>query len=258
MDNQKKTASMSLPSPQANSGFTMVELLVVMFVIAMLLTIGVPAALRFQTQAKINSCRVTVNIIDKAVDMYHKQHKSYPNQVEMAARLIGQSFKVGATEDERVEVDDGHLGPGYRLQPRGPVYGPWNGVDKLPRNGDYEGGGDDPTDPDPNQLKARIHFLDAFNRLIWYCPFKRPTEASLPTYTDSKFEKDNAENGVTITGIADYATDASGRFYRRDYIIMSQGANGKWGLIRGTSSGTGGSASINALPTDDVTNFTQE
>ena len=241
MNNKRQTASPSFQSPRAGSGFTMVELLVVMFVIAMLLTIGVPAALRFKTLSKINACQVTVNIIDRAVDMYQKEHKRYPALQDMAARLIGQSFKtIGNT---LTEVDDGLPGPGYRLQPRGRIYGPWNGVDKLPRDGDYE----------ENTTAARVHFVDAFGAAIWYCPFDNENM----TYTDNKFDKDDSETGITITSIADYAKNAlgaSGRFYRRDYIIMSQSANGKWGLIRGTG-GSGSSSSSAAPPTDDVTNF---
>ena len=231
MRSRRRTTSPSFRAPRAGSGFTMIELLVVMFVIAMLLAIGVPAALKLKAQAKRNACQMIVNMIDKAVDMYQKQHKRYPDASEMAGRLIGQSFKMQG--GVLTEVDDGHPGPGYRLQPRGPVYGPWNGVDKLARSGDY--------------LEARnsapVHFIDAFDGLIWYCPFKDLT------YTDNEFDKNDTETGGQIT-IADYAKDSSGRFYRRDYIIMSQGANGKWGLIRG-----GGA---NTIPTDDVTNFTKD
>jgi type II secretory pathway pseudopilin PulG len=234
----------------------MIELLVVMFIIAMLLVIGVPAALRFRTLAKINSCRVTVNIIDKAVSMYHTQHKRYPDVLEMTARLIGVSYRFDAQQDKPVEVDDGHPGPGYRLQPRGRVYGPWNGVDKLIRTGEYDEDSG-ASAPGAGQTSARIHFIDSFGNPIWYCPFKRPTETSAPTYTDSEFDKDDSEPGVGITSIADYAKDALGRFYRRDYILMSQSANSKWGLIRGTNSSSG-SSSANILPTDDVTNFTKD
>jgi prepilin-type N-terminal cleavage/methylation domain-containing protein len=218
-----------------SSGFTWIELLVVMFVMGLLLTIG---WVRRWRPPRGTATQVTINIIDKAVDMYQKEHKRYPEMKEMAARLIGQSF---ITENGVAkEVDDGHPGPGYRLEPRGTVYGPWNGVDRLARSGDYVEGPD----------SARIHFLDAFGNPIWYCPFKKPSPASEPTYTDSEFDKDDSEDGHHITSIADYATDASGKFYRRDYIIMSQSANGKWGLIRGA----GGSA----VPTDDVTNFTKD
>ena len=232
MKNQDKTTLPPFPAPHNAGGFTMIELLVVMFVIAMLLAIGIPAAMKFRTQAKINACRVTVNIVDKAVDMYHKQHKRYPEAKEMGGKLIGMSFKMSG--GKLTEVDDGHPGPGYRLQPRGTVYGPWNGVDKLPRSG--------------NQLSTgqsdRVHFVDAFGGYIWYCPFKEST------YTDRQFDKTDTEIGVTISSIADYAQDSSGRFYRRDYILMSQGANSKWGLIRGAGSDT--------VPTDDVTNFVRE
>ena len=238
MRNQEKTTSPPFQTPPTGIGFTMIELLVVMFVIAMLLAIGIPAVMNFRTQAKINACRVTVNLIDKAVGMYQKEHKRYPDVHEMVGRLIGQQFKLKA--GAMVEVDDYCPGPGYRLQPRGTVYGPWNGTDKLPRSG--------------NQIATsqsdRVHFIDAFGGYIWYCPFKELT------YTDRKFENTDTEIGVIISNIADYAKDSSGRFYRRDYILMSQSANGKWGLIRGAA-GSGGSSS-NIVPTDDVTNFVRE
>jgi len=218
------------------SGFTMIELLVVMFIIGLLLTIG--AVFRPRTQSKINASRATVNIIHNAVKMYENQHKRYPEMKEMVARLIGQSFIT--VNGVAKEVDDGKPGPGSRDQPRGEVHGPWGGVDKLARSGDYE------EDVD----SARVHFLDAFGNRIWYCPFKKPAPASEPTYTDDKFDKDDSEDGVTITGIADYAMDASGKFYRRDYIIMSPSANKKWGLIRGAGGST--------VPTDDITNFAKD
>ncbi|MBC8373025.1 MAG: prepilin-type N-terminal cleavage/methylation domain-containing protein [Phycisphaerae bacterium] len=237
MSNQTAAASPPSRSPRAGSGFTMVEMLVVMFVITMLLAIGVPAALRFKTQAKINACQVTVNIIDKAVEMYHGLHKNYPTTEEMVGKLIGQSFKFEVEANEPTEIEDYHPGPGYRLQPRGTVYGPWNDVDKLARSGDHV----------QDAQSDQVHFIDAFGHYIWYCPF----DTENLTYTDEKFDKEDSEDGVTINSIADYAKDASNRFYRRDYIIMSQSANGKWGLFRDI----GGTSGSSALPTDDVTNF---
>jgi len=75
----------------------MIELLVVMFVISMLLMIGVPAALKFQTLARLNACQHVVNVIDAAVRLYHDaegHHKKYPETKDVVARLIG--YQLGA------------------------------------------------------------------------------------------------------------------------------------------------------------------
>lgn len=249
MKNTRTTVSQPPAVRPMRGGFTMVELLVVMFVISMLLAVGVPAALRMRTQAKINACRVTLNTVDTAVDMYRKHYKRTPEADELVGRLIGQWFKDG--EEDVVKIVNGkpedagdgadyHPGPGFQPQWRGAIHGPWNGVDELSRTGDWEPGADN----------ARLHFIDAFGSPIWYCPFEGST------YTDNEFERTDSEVGVTIASIADYARDSNQKFYRRDYILMSQSANGKWGLIRGVKGDT--SSSSNIEPTDDVTNFVQE
>lgn len=214
-----------------SSGFTLVELLVVMFVaVGVLLAVGAGCFRRDPWRnRKIRETQVTINIIDKAISMYHSQHKKYPDKESMPSQLIGLMF-----ETDGKEVDDHHPGPGYRLEPRGTVYGPWNGVDRLPRTGDYDG-------------KDRVFFLDAFGQAIWYCPFIDSADPAKAGYVDAEFDNEDAEAGVTIADIAAYATDASGKSYRRDYILMSPSANGKWGLFSNTKK--------NITPTDDITNF---
>jgi len=242
MKEHDKTELAGPGASPAHGGFTMVEMLVVMFVITMLLTIGVPAIIKIRTQSKINACQTTVNIIHEAVKMYHGQHKRYPAKESMPAELYGQRF--GSVEDgpnagQTSEVNDYCPGYGYRLQPRGPIYGPWNGVDKLKRSGEYDG-------------NARVFFLDAFGRTIWYCPFKVSQEPGEQEYHDPDFDTASVEPGYSLSNIADYAKNESGRFYRRDYILMSQSADGRWGKPRGPDP----TDDANAPPTDDVTNFT--
>lgn len=238
MRNRIKSEPMSWTRPRRAGAFTIIELLMVMFVITMLLTIGVPVIINIRKQAKINACQVTVNIIDKAVSMYHDQHNRYPTMKAMPAELYGQSFKNG------VEVIEGDWrpGPGYRLEPRGAIYGPWNGVDQLRRSGDYEG-------------SSRVFFLDAFNQSIWYCVFNQEAATGAKAYIDADFNVrgDAAEPGTTLIDVDDYAKNENGRYYRRDYILMSQSADGKWGKLRGPPNNT-----QNVKPTDDVTNFFTE
>jgi len=218
----------------------MVELLVVMFVITMLLGIGVPAVIHYRTQSKINSCRVTINAVDKAISMYHDLHKEYPDLKVMPSQLIGLSYEKNA-QGVLDEYDDGKRGVGYRLQARGTVYGPWNGVDRFRRTGDWHRGGSD----------NRVHFKDAFDQPIWYCPFDPDAATDALRYKDADFTNDDTEgDDIVLQNIADYAKDRTGKFYRRDYILMSQSANGQWGKFSYTGTRT--------PPTDDVTNFIRE
>jgi prepilin-type N-terminal cleavage/methylation domain-containing protein len=227
MNRQKKSESTPFQSQPQPSAFTMIELLVVMLVITILLTIGVPAIMQYRTQGKINACQVTVNIIDTAIGMYHGQHNKYPGENSITSDLIGLRYD----DDDGLEVDDFQPGVGYRLQRRGPIYGPWNGVDKL-----KHGGGT---------------FYDAFGQSIWYSVLNAEPDDDNSTYEDDDdFDNENSEDGVNINNINDYATNKDDGLYRRDYILMSPSADGKWGLIRGTDDS-------NIEPTDDVTNFTR-
>jgi len=215
-------------------GFTLVELLVVMLVaVGVLLAVGAGCLRTDPDQdRKIRQTQVIINTIDKAIGMYHSLHREYPDKESMPSQLIGLMF-----ETDGKEVDDHQPGLGYRIEPRGTVYGPWNGVDRLFRTGNYDG-------------EDRVFFLDGFGQAIWYCPFTDSADPAKAGYVDAEFDNRNAESGVTISNINAYATDASGKFYRRDYILMSPGANGKWGLFSNSKE--------NTMPTDDITNFTRE
>jgi type II secretory pathway pseudopilin PulG len=203
----------------------MIELLVVMLVITVLLTIGVPVIMQYRTQAKINACQVTVNIIDTAIGMYHGQHNKYPGKNTLPSDLIGLAY-----DGDGEEIEDFQPGVGYRLQRRGPIYWPWNGVDKLKHGGS---------------------FSDAFGQSIAYSVFIDGSGAD-SGYVDVDFDNENSEDDVEIDNIDDYAKNKDGGYYRRDYILMSPSANGKWGLIRGPDN-----SNSNIEPTDDVTNFTR-
>jgi prepilin-type N-terminal cleavage/methylation domain-containing protein len=238
MKNNKKTVSTTLPKAPQGGGFTMIELLVVMFVITMLLTIGVPAIIKIRTQSKINSCQVTVNIIDKAIEMYHGAHNRYPSVEGMPAELYGQAYASEQQGGAINEIEDYQPGPGYRLQPRGRIYEPWNGVDKLKRSGDYVSGN-------------RVFFQDAFSRSIWYCLFTGEPEAGQKAYHDAEFDRAASEPGISLIDIDDYAKNKQNKYYRRDYILMSQSADGMWGKVRGPDARD----DQYAEPTDDIHNF---
>ncbi|MBT3202079.1 MAG: hypothetical protein HN350_19425, partial [Phycisphaerales bacterium] len=235
-------------------GFTMIELLGVMFVITMLLAIGVPTVIKYRTNAKIAICRTTVNTIDQAVDMYYRQHKEYPSQNKLTAQLTGLWYKwvkpEGGGAAVLKEFDDGVPGVGYRLQARGPIYGPWNGADLLETTGTYEEKENGGTD-------NRTFFVDAFSQNILYCTFDPAPIATPKGYEEADFDRSGSsvEDGISLKSLNDYAQDRKGGFYRRDYIVISRSADGKWGKVRGPDTASEKQYSV---PTDDVTNFNKK
>ena len=88
---------------------------------------------------------VRVRMISRAIAMYYATHKEYPGK-DLVQCLTGY------------RDDDNHPGYGYRLLPGGRVYGPWNGTERIPTNGEPR------------------HFVDGFGKEIEYHPFKDMTD----------------------------------------------------------------------------------
>lgn len=70
---------MSLKLTQARqSGFTIVELLIVVVVIAILAAITIVSYNGITTQANASAARSTANTVQKKVELYHSTNSSYP------------------------------------------------------------------------------------------------------------------------------------------------------------------------------------
>ena len=199
--------------------FTMVEMLAVMFIITMLLAIGVPAALRYGVQARARATQTIINTVNGAIQQFYKEHHVYPetdpdsDDDDLLQCLTG--YRPATTDDDehygyKDDKGDGKDGYGYRMQPRGRVNGPWNGTEKLARSGE--------------------HFVDSYGTVIEYHPFR----IANGNYADSE--------------VNTYAKDASGRYYRRDYVLRSKGEDGQFA----------DSAAGAVATSDDITNFFEE
>ncbi len=125
-----------------------------------------------------NRSQVTINIIDQAISMYHSFHRQYPGK-DLFKSLTGYGD------------DDGYPGYGYRVKPRGEVWGPWNGVHEMPTKGDPP------------------HFVDYWGNEIEYHIFEDMSEA-MKDYINASPPGEDPD------------------YYRRDYVIRSRGPNGKW------------------------------
>ena len=66
---------------QAQKGFTLVELLIVVIILAILAAIVVPQFASSTDDAKISSLDSTLSNMRSAVDLYRQQHTAYPGDV---------------------------------------------------------------------------------------------------------------------------------------------------------------------------------
>jgi hypothetical protein len=156
-----------------------VVIIIVCLVLFGLATFVVPAIIKVRTRSGPHHSRFTIHILDKAIEMYHGAHNRYPGK-DLFKDLTGAGD------------DDGQPGYGYRLEPSGRVYDPWNGTDQLAKRGDPP------------------HFVDSFGNEIEYHRFEDMPDDVKDYNTHSR------------------STGKPPVYYRRDYILRSRGPNGKW------------------------------
>ena len=63
-------------------GFTLVELLIVVLILAALATIAVPRIIGAADSAKINACKANVKIINRQIELYEANTGSWPKKLE--------------------------------------------------------------------------------------------------------------------------------------------------------------------------------
>ncbi len=209
------------------SAFTLIELLIVVAIIGLLLSIGVPAGLKIYAQAKQKVSQSMIHQLDSACKTYHIDFDDYPPSDTHYGRNGGALLCLlltgyaddgddNFTPSGDLSSDDGKDGFGFRLAFRGVIYGPYHGADKI------NAGGTPPI------------FIDASgNRILYY---RWDEDTSL--YIDAH----NSDGPIDGDDINTYAKDSSGNYYRRDFLLCTQGPNELWNMPN-----TGNS--------DDVTNF---
>ena len=217
----------------AAGGFTLVELLVVIAIIALLLLIGAPSAVQIQKDVARKKSVVMLAQISTALRLYAEDFdgKFPPSSNEggqAICRLLtgfpgdGGNDQTPGANDNAFKTDDGCEGYGFRLATRGPVLGPYYGVQKLPTSG-----GSTP------------RFVDAFRREVMYYRFNENTTAPDYGYYENN---DNTNDTGDINGYARNSAGAAGEFYRKDFLLITSGPDGMWTFPRDPKS-------------DDITNF---
>jgi len=217
----------------ARRGFTLVELLVVIGIIVLLLGILAPAIMQALQMAERGLSQSNLNMIEAGVKAYSVDFDdAYPPSDGAAAGysgwdgselltllLTGYGPDTGRKGEPSSNLfsDDGCEGWGFRLKLRGRVYGPFAGVEGLPMT-----------------LKGndRRVFTDKFDNVIRYYVYDKDTDSY-----------DAADDDDPPSDFSAYIKDGSGNYYRRDFLLMSEGADGQWDDPDDRN--------------DDVTNFTQ-
>lgn len=67
---------------RARSGFTFMELMIVLFILGLLMAGAVPAYLRYQSYAKNQTTRSNLKVLSQAIDSYNLELNKYPKKLE--------------------------------------------------------------------------------------------------------------------------------------------------------------------------------
>jgi len=250
------------------AGFTLVEILVVILIIGLLMAIMAPALALYKRRVMDNVSTVAFRQLNAAVLIYREEFQDFPpsqlpgynrgDGVHDAVPWRGSQFLTlfltgyGPDPDTRgepagrLDQDDGCDGYGFRVARRGKVYGPYLDAEKLHITGTYwyaelgVGG---------HEQSAPPFFVDAYDNPILYYRFDpdanmyhddngleyypQDSAGTHDAYPRAQFPtpgpaEGRADSGSLVGAINDYAKDQNNEYYRRDFLLISKGANKKW------------------------------
>lgn len=125
----------------ANKGFTLVELLIVVIIIAILASILVPQFSSSTDDAKLAALDGTLSNMRSAVDLYYQQHGDYPskNLASGASCPAGGTAGTGAADSDVAFMDQMTMytnaaGQACSTSDANFKYGPYLKKDTLPNN----------------------------------------------------------------------------------------------------------------------------
>lgn len=229
-------------------GFTLIELMVVVAIIALLIAIIMPTLGTIRTQMRRTASMAMLNTVAVAIDAYKTEHNTIPesrlpagttydisngNGNWYGAQLLAEAltgYLGKGLSNTSTPPPDGVDGPGFRLVARGKVYGPYVPLDKM-RLENYP-------DSAPTGFAQRPVFLDGFgNPVLYYRYDPKYQEAG---YLDGGYNsEDNLTDGPKTPAMQDineYAARVLDKnsnpkkreFYRTDYLLVTPGPDKKW------------------------------
>jgi prepilin-type N-terminal cleavage/methylation domain-containing protein len=244
-------------APPRRAGFTLVELMTAITIIAVLLGIILPSLMQIKTQIKRSASLATVRLIDSACEAYYNDFEDYPpsrrpnfatylpnweGKYLLPLLLTGYAPDPGVAGEpfsggRKMHEDDGKDEYGYRVVHRGVVYGPYNGTEEVELRRAEE---DDP----------RRAFVDAFGNQVFYYKFRSDAPGSDPKFheDDNGPDPNSPYEEARQPDMPDYAVTATAEadWFRRDFLLCTMGPDQRFEAFRDDPA------------TDDVTNFLQE
>jgi len=229
-------------------GFTVVELMLVIFIITLLIGIGVPSVSRIRMSYLRKTSLATLKMLEKGCEMYRSDFtirapesepwKAYPpgGNRSLVWALTGY---VGDPNGDRTPggdlmTDDGFEGFGFRLAVKGLVYGPYNSAERVTREG---------TPP---------VFLDSFGNTIYY--FRCEGTSSLTFVGGDTVTSSN--NPTMPSYVQKKNPDSTLSLSRNDIILCTKGPDALWGSRDPKDDTVKYYKDFAAV--DDVTNFLEE
>jgi general secretion pathway protein G len=124
---------------QAQKGFTLVELLIVVIILAILAAIVVPQFASSTDDAKLSSLDSTLSNMRSAIDLYRQQHTAYPGDVTAVPTACTGTAGVAtggnlATFYEQLSMYTNAAGQACSKQDAGFDYGPYLKKVPMPAN----------------------------------------------------------------------------------------------------------------------------
>lgn len=122
----------SVARPRKRRGFTLVELMVVMAIIATLLTIALPRYFGSIEHSKEVTLRQSLSVMRDAIDKYHSDHDKYPNTLDA---LVQERYIRAVPEDPITGHSDSWVVVPPPDASQGSVYDVKSGAEGKSRDG---------------------------------------------------------------------------------------------------------------------------
>jgi general secretion pathway protein G len=125
----------------ARAGFTLIELMVVLLILAMLATIAAPRVTNYLRKAKAEAAKIQVDALSSAIDAYHLDMGRFPTQDEGLKALVDAPAKTTGTNASSSGLPSTMVWDGPYIKKRESLIDPWGHPYRyrIPgQHGDYD------------------------------------------------------------------------------------------------------------------------
>jgi len=79
---KRKTTTVTVAAPQARSGFTLMEMLVVVAIIVIIAGAATPLVLNYLAQARVDRAKLDIKKLETAISSFNAKHGQYPETLQ--------------------------------------------------------------------------------------------------------------------------------------------------------------------------------